>query len=141
MIESILVGILIFLAVVFVFCVGLLAGVIWWYKVEDKISDDFIKDIFEIEKSNKNIIDTQDKIIKNQREIITLQEERIKNDNEFIETCKKHVDNMYDYVEALEVRLGIFKESRVRLSDGTQETEEQGAEESPENSVCTDIQN
>ena len=140
MIESILVGILIFLAVVFVFCVGLLVGVIWWYKVENKISDDFIKDIIEIEKSNKNIIDTQDKIIKNQREIITLQEERIKNDNDFIETCKKHVDNMYDYVEMLEVRLGIFKESRVRLSDGTQETEEQGAEESPENSVCTDIQ-
>lgn len=140
MIGSIFVGILIFLAVVFVFCVGLLVGVIWWYKVEDKISDDFIKDIIEIEKSNKNIIDTQDKIIKNQREIITLQEERIKNDNDFIETCKKHVDNMYDYVEMLEVRLGIFKESRVRLSRGTQETEEQGAEESPENSVCTDIQ-
>lgn len=141
MIESILVGILIFLAVVFVFCVGLLVGVIWWYKVENKISDDFIKDIIEIEKSNKNIIDTQDKIIKNQREIITLQEERIKNDNDFIETCKKHVDNMYDYVEMLEVRLGIFKESRVRLSRGTQKAEEQGAEESPENSVCTDIQN
>lgn len=140
MIESILVGIFIFLAVVFVFCVGLLVGVIWWYKVENKISDDFIKDIIEIEKSNKNIIDAQDKIIKNQREIITLQEERIKNDNDFIETCKKHVDNMYDYVEMLEVLLGIFKESRVRLSDGTQETEEQGAEESPENSVCTDIQ-
>ena len=48
---------------------------------------------------------------------------------------------MYDYVEMLEVRLGIFKESRVRLSDGTQKAEEQGAEESPENSVCTDIQN
>ena len=140
MVENILVGILVFLAVAFVFCVGLLVGIIWWYKIEDKISDDFIEDFVKIEKSNKKIIDTQDKIIKNQREIITLQEERIKNDNDFIETCKKHVDNMYDYVEMLEVRLGIFKESRVRLSDGTQKAEEQGAEESPENSVCSDIQ-
>ena len=140
MIESILVGILIFLAVVFVFCVGLLVGVIWWYKVKDKLSDDFIKDILEIEKSNKKIIETQDKIIKNQREIIEIHERIDKNNDNFIEVCKKHINNMYDYVEALEVRLGIFKESRVRLSDGTQETEEQGAEESPENSVCTDIQ-
>lgn len=140
MIDNILVGILIFLAVAFVFCIGLLVGLIWWYKIENKISDDFIEDFVKIEKSNKKIIDTQDKIIKNQREIITLQEERIKNDNDFIEICKKHIDYMYDYVEALEVHLGIFKESRVRLSRGTQETEEQGTEESAENSVCTDIQ-
>lgn len=140
MVENILVGILVFLAVAFVFCVGLLVGIIWWYKIEDKISDDFIEDFVEVEKSNKKIIDTQDKIIKNQREIIEIHEKRDKNNDNFIEICKKHIDYMYDYVEALEVRLGIFKESRVRLSRGTQETEEQGTEESAENSVCTDIQ-
>lgn len=140
MIENILVGILVFLAVAFVFCVGLLVGIIWWYKIEDKISDDFIEDFVKIEKSNKKIIDTQDKIIKNQREIIEIHEKRDKNNDNFIETCKKHIDYMYDYAEALEVRLGIFRESRVRLSSGTQETEEQRTEESTENSVCSDIQ-
>lgn len=140
MVENILVGILIFIAVAFVFCVGLLVGLIWWYKIENKISDDFIEDFVEVEKSNKKIIDTQDKIIKNQREIIEIHERINKNNDNFIEICKKHIDYMYDYVEALEVRLGIFKESRVRLSRGTQETEKQRTEESAENSVCTDIQ-
>lgn len=140
MVENILVGILVFLAVAFVFCVGLLVGLIWWYKIENKISDDFIEDFVEVEKSNKKIIDTQDKIIKNQREIIEIHERINKNNDNFIEICKKHIDYMYDYVEALEVRLGIFKESRVRLSRGTQETEKQRTEESAENSVCTDIQ-
>ena len=140
MVENIFVGILVFLAIAFVFCVGLLVGLIWWYKIENKISDDFIKDFVEVKKAKNNIIDTQNKMIKNQREIITLQEERFKNDNDFIEICKKHIDYMYDYVEVLEVRLGIFKESRVRLSRGTQEAEKQGTEESAENSVCTDIQ-
>ena len=127
MVDNILVGILVFLAVAFVFCAGLLVGIIWWYKIENKISD-------------KKIIDTQDNIIKNQREIIEIHEKLDKNNDNFIETCKKHIDYMYDYAEALEVRLGIFRESRVRLSSGTQETEEQRTEESTENSVCSDIQ-